>query len=572
MHKRTILIVLFLHYILSGLSGQEVIFVESKPGDATPRLQAAIEQARKYRGKKTKIRLEQGDYHIYRTSASQQVYYISNTASYEENPDPTKHIGLWLKDLKNVTIDGGGAHFITHGEMTSFVIDQCENITLQNFTLKAADPSVVEMTVIDTTSNAATFQIHPDNEYEIENNDIIWKGEGWGFKGGIAQTFDRLTNITTRCSMPTDNKIGVSHMADRMIRVTYNQKPHVRPGEIFQLRDAIRDEVCGFIHLSKNVMLKDINFHFMGNFGIVGQYSENITCDHLNCEPEYGSGRTCAGFADFIQMSGCKGKISILNSRFEGAQDDPINVHGTHLKVPAYEAGNKVRVRFMHHQSYGFEAFFPGDKIEFTNAHSLKCLHSASVKKVERIDNYEIVLTLAGAVPDAIQKQETVIENVTWTPEVEIRNNYFSRTPTRGILVTTRRKVYIENNVFFRTPMSAIAISNDARSWYESGPVCDVTIRNNHFIECGSPVINIAPENDHPDGFVHRGIRISGNRFTLNNNQAVYARWADNMEITDNYFSYPDSTDTLEECIRLENCTNEKIHKNRYVNPQNVCK
>ena len=42
-----------------------------------------------------------------------------------------------------------------------------------------------------------------------------------------------------------------------------------------------------------------------------------------------------------------------------------------------------------------------------------------------------------------------VVENVTYTPEVIVRNNYFSRIPTRGLLVTTRRKVLIESNTFF---------------------------------------------------------------------------------------------------------------------------
>lgn len=60
-------------------------------------------------------------------------YHISNTISEEENPDQIKNIGLWLKGLKNVTIDGKGAYIITHGEMTAFVIGQCENIKLRNF-------------------------------------------------------------------------------------------------------------------------------------------------------------------------------------------------------------------------------------------------------------------------------------------------------------------------------------------------------------------------------------------------------------------------------------------------------
>lgn len=299
---------LFISLLLWGGSigsvvAQETIRVAALPGDATPRLQSAIEQARQQKGRKVVIQLEPGDYHLYRTSASTQVYYISNTASKEENPD-------------------------------------------------------------------------------------------------------------------------------------------LYPGEVFQMRDAIRDEACGFIHRSKNVTLEQLNLHFLGNFGIVGQYSENLTYNRLNCEPEHGSGRTCAGFADFVQMSGCKGKLSITNSRFEGAQDDPINVHGTHLKVvnDAEGKGHEIVVRFMHPQSYGFDAFFVGDEVELTDVHSLKCLHKATIRKAERLSDYDVRLTLNRFVPHSVQQREMVIENTTWTPEVEIRNNYFARTPTRGILVTTRKK------------------------------------------------------------------------------------------------------------------------------------
>lgn len=546
---------LFQICVLSVLSAQETIFVKAKSDDATPRLQTAIEQARRLKGKKVVIQLEQGDYHLYRKSSSKQIYFISNTASKEENPDPTKHIGLWIKDMKNLVIDGGGAHPITHGEMTSFVIDQSKNITLRNFTLKAADPSVTEMEVIDTTTYTATFKIHPNDRYEIVDKQIKWLGTEWSFTGGIAQTFDLHTNITNRCNLPTDHAVSLTDIGNHQIHAIYDQKKTLYPGEIFQMRNAIRDQVCGFIHLSKNIALEHLNLHFLGNFGIVAQYSENLTYKYLNCEPEYGSNRTCAGFADFVQMSGCKGKICIIHSRFEGAQDDPVNIHGTHLKVIAYEPGNKISVRFMHPQSYGFKAFFPGDEIEFTNVHSLQCLHKASIRKVERVNDYDCKLTLDDSIPSALQQQEVVVENITWTPEVEIRNNYFARTPTRGILVTTRRKVVIENNVFYRTPMSAIAVSDDARSWYESGPVYDLTIRNNHFIECGSPVISIAPENDHPNGTVHKGIRIEKNRFTLKDKLAIYARWTDNIQISGNYFEGVSPIST-KESVLLKHCTN----------------
>lgn len=57
----------------------------------------------------------------------------------------------------------------------------------------------------------------------------------------------------------------------------------------------------------------------------------------------------------------------------------------------------------------------------------------------------EITITLDKPVTSKVKETEgLVIENVTYTPEVEIRGNYFSRDSYPRILVSTRRKVTIE--------------------------------------------------------------------------------------------------------------------------------
>lgn len=562
MNKIVRLILSAICLALPPVSQAETIKVPATSGDATLHLQAAIDQAGKLKGKAVTIQLEQGDYNLYRNSCSQAVYYISNTASQHENPDPTKHIGLWMKGMKNVTIDGGGAKLVTHGEMSSFIIDSCENIVLRNFAIAAADPSVPEMTIEEVGDHYLTARIHPDSEYEIAGGRLTWKGHGWSFTGGIAQVFDPTTNVTVRCQSPMSGVVRAVELEKGLIRFNYAKRPDTQPGQVFQMRDGIRDEVCGFIHKSKNIVLEDLNIHFLGNFGIVGQYSENLTYNRIKCEPEWGKGRTCAGFADFVQMSGCKGKLKILNSRFEGAHDDPINIHGTHLKVVEYISFDQIRVRFMHHQSFGFEAFFKGDQIELVDANSLLCLQAAKVKQVRQLDLYDMILTLDKPVSESIRQYNIVVENTTWTPEVEIENNYFARIPTRGILITTRRKVLIKNNIFYRTPMSGILIANDARSWYESGPVEDVTICNNLFIECGAPVINIAPENDKAEGAVHRNIRILSNRFILGSKDAVHARGVDGISIRDNFFVFPEAL-SADSFIKLEDCEKVTTANNR---------
>ncbi|MDE5955020.1 MAG: alpha-1,3-galactosidase, partial [Bacteroidales bacterium] len=134
-------------------------------------------------------------------------------------------------------------------------------------------------------------------------------------------------------------------------------------------------------------------------------------------------------------------------------------------------------------------------------------------------------------------------------------------TSTRGVLVSTRRRVLIEGNTFFRMQMSGILIADDARSWFESGMVRDVSISGNEFVECGSPVIMIAPENDVNDGCVHRNVSIAGNRFLLSGGKAVYARSVDGLEIVGNLFVCPDSR-CFSGLTEIKDCLNVKSEGN----------
>lgn len=535
------------------------IFVPVPSGDATPVLRRAIAKASACKGAPVVIRLEAGNYHLYRNTASAHEYHVSNTASAEECPDATKHIGLWLRGLSNVTVDGGGACFVTHGEMSFMVVDECDSIVLKNFSLKAADPTVAEMTVVAAGPRWMDVRPAADSRFDLSGGRLAWVGEGWRFDGGVAQVYYPRRNVTERCPSPLEGLVGARQLAGGGVRLSYRDSVWARAGHVFQMRHAIRNEVCGLIRRSRNVVLDNLQLHFLGNFGIVGQYSENLTYRRLNCEPGRGSGRTCAGFADFVQMSGCRGKVTITDSRFVGAQDDPINIHGTHLKVVGFMGGGRVRLRFMHGQSYGFDAFAEGDEIDFVDVHSLLPLQRARVVGAQRAGDYEVVLSLDRPVSEQVLSADGVaVENVTWTPEVEIRGNYFARTPTRGILVTTRRKVVIADNLFYRLPMSAVLMADDARGWYESGPVADVSVTGNVFVECGSPVISVAPEVDRHAGPVHRNIRIEGNTFVMAGGLAVGARATDGLSFRGNSI-YGPCSQSLDSLVATDRCTNVDI-------------
>lgn len=510
--------------------------------DSVPALQRALAVAAKTPGP-CLIQFRPGRYDLFSAQAARHRYYVSNTASELEVPDPIKTIAVWLRDLRQVTIDGQGALLVLHGEMTGFVIDGCSEITIKNLSFDMADPSVAELVVVEQNGNSTIWEALPGTQFRLDGKVVFFSGTGWEFENGLAQGYDPERDVTWRSRNPFTGA-RVDLVGNRLLRLTSADKPFIRPGQHYQFRDGIRDQVGGLILKSRNVTFTSVNMHFMHGFGIVSQTSENLVFDRLVCEPRKETGRTCAAFADFLQFSGCRGTITVTNSRFNGAQDDAINIHGTHLRITGQPARDQLIVRFMHGQSYGFETFFPGDEVEYIRMNSLNVFGHARVRAVELRSPREILLTLDHAVPAGVVLNEDVLENITWTPQVEISHSYFGRIPTRGLLITTRRKVVIKDNTFFRTTMPAILIANDAKSWFESGRVQDVTIRNNTFVECGEPVISISPEGTGPGlaYFVHQNVKIEHNEFRLLDHLALSAKATRNLRFADNRITQLDSS------------------------------
>ncbi|MEJ0103264.1 MAG: right-handed parallel beta-helix repeat-containing protein [Bacteroidota bacterium] len=248
-----------------------------------------------------------------------------------------------------------------------------------------------------------------------------------------------------------------------------------------------------------------------------------------------------SSFADAMHFSGCRGEIKIENSHFKGMHDDPINVHGTHLKITEILSPVKLKIKFMHPQTYGIKAFFPGDSIAFVHPESLQVFAKNVIRSSELITPYEMLVELDRSAPKEMIKGDC-LENLSWNPSLTVRNCRFESVNTRGLLVTTRGKVLIEGNTFYRTGMPAIMIGDDAMGWYESGPVEDVVIRNNNFEECayGSApdnyVIAIVPENHLllKDYYVHHNIRIENNTFKVYDAPLLTARSTDGLVFSNN--------------------------------------
>lgn len=494
--------------------------------DCTAPLREVLESC-KGQGRKV-LSFEPGCYDFWPDEAVRRDIFISNTSSEEECPSKEKVIGVLIEGQDGLTIDGHGATFVFHGKQTMIAVIGSKDVTLKNLHVDCERPGGSELTYVgfNPGGNGGTpytdIRFHKDSWYSIGDDGILdLVGEGWKTEYPHCIEFIASNgHFTYSEDWDVLHSSKAVELEPGLVRFETPEGFAPTVGNTLTVRDRIRDQV-GILNLeSKGVTFEDCQIHYMHGLGIVSQFSEDVTMRRVYCTPREGSGRVLASSADFMHFSGCRGKVRVLDCRFSGAQDDPINVHGTNLRVVASDPSSHVlRLRFMHGQTYGMTAFHAGDKVALVHSESLQRYFYARVKGVSRINDYEVEVTLNRAIPEALQVDSDVVENMTWTPRVEIRGCHFTRTSTRGVLLTTPRKAVIAGNTFEKTGMAGILIASDAKDWFESGPVRDVLIEGNHFIDCcfnsHQSVITIEPSNTvlDKDMPVHGRICVRGNVF-----------------------------------------------------------
>lgn len=503
---------------------------------------AAAKEASKG-GKTVTISFPEGRYDIYPDMIEARELYISNTVGTDQNYK-MKKIGILLEDMDNVTLDGNGSLFMFHGKMTTFASIGCDNVEFKDFAVDFQVPTVVDVTVESVEGNSAVLYVPECYNYEINGTTVTWlsdvspyTGERYwsissfphtqhfdtltGLKGTVAG-FDALTSVTK-----------IEELGNHRLKVTYSSVPSsVKAGMCYEGRPTVRDHAGTFFWKSTDVKLTSLDIQFLHGFGMVAQHCDGLALTDVDFEVPQGSGRATAGYADFLQVSGCKGDLNIEGCTFANAHDDPINIHGTFNKVTEISADRRtITVDYMHRETAGFPNYFAGDRIEFMTTTNMIPVENSvcTVKSVDGPDGMggnmgtgtgnltKIRLTLETPIPKEIQAGNYVVENITYTPNVTIRNCEFKEVSTRGILVTTRGSVLIENNHFDGTRMASIFISNDANGWWESGPVKNVTIRNNTFTRGNRQAILIYPTNRDVStaNTIHSGIEILENTFYM---------------------------------------------------------
>ncbi len=544
--------------------------------DSTVSVQEALQHIKDANIQKATLYFPKGEYHFWWDYALEREIFISNTDGTQGNYNDSaagynprvrdKRFGILIEDMNDLIVDGGGSLFLNHGPIGMTAIIRSKNIVLRNFDFDHFSPHVVDLTVIESNKDerTATFFVPPSYKYNVLNNNITFTSADVSPINGkpywtrtpsqlwLVQKFYTDTGIQTERGGSTafSNSTSIQDLGNNKIKITYNSANNVpNVGICFEARRPNPRETAGILGWeSENITLKDMKAHFLYGFGMVFQLCKDLTVDTVNFAAREGTGRYSSSFADHLQVSSVGGKVEIVNCLFTNPHDDPINIHGTYLQIKGItrtENTTELLLQYMHNETAGFPQYYAGDEIDIAERAYMSTTPNcvSNVLSVVQPGEGGLPLNQTKIVVDKVLPNEVkvdthAVENITYTPEVLIKGNRFIETVTRGILVTTRRPVVIEDNYFDAMGMASIFISCDAQGWYESGPVRDVTIRNNIFDRPQSYGIFFEPTNGshNPDGSrVHENVLIEGNTFNMTNgNNVLNAKSVDGLVFKNN--------------------------------------
>lgn len=513
----------------------------------------------------TRFVLEPGTYHFYPADAVKRAVSVSNSDQAE-----SRNFGVFLEDLEHVCLDGQGAVFCFHGDMTPLAVSGCRHTEVKNLTITSALPHGAEARILTASEEAVEIWIDPEKfPYCVEDEKLYFLQEGEN-AGGDAQgekltadggdpgsdmrkesvrkepmfaamEFDSDTNRVRSGAGDTFpqvkaypvNKDLPEKVGDRrgMVRLEGSFRVAPKPGNLLVLRHGKRVHPGMLVQDSEDVLVENVTVYQTAGLGIVFQFSRDITARGVAFTADHAGGyQIISGHDDGLHFSNNSGQIIIENCRFLGLMDDPVNVHGTAAGIRKISGEKSVTGVFCHPQSVGFGRWAsPGDVIAFLRPEDRSLAGTARAASYRLITPTEFELELEDVIPEGADGNCS-LENLTNTPSLLCRNNYFGSCRARGILVTTPGQVRIEDNIF-ESSGSAVTVTGDVREWYESGTCTDVAVRSNQFLDCCtsayqfcSGVIHIEPGVvPESEQMVHRNIQIEDNLFVEGKETVLFA-------------------------------------------------
>ena len=470
-----------------------------------------------------------------------------------------------LTHRHDTEIDGGGCEWIFHGLMKPVRLTECSGTTIRNLRIDWQQPYNSQATIVEATDTYIDMQIDPARyPYVVAGDSLAFVGEY-----GLQRIEPEYTNLydgrTHELLYQTrDVPLGrdlfrapVSDLGGSRVRFHYRPAMRPAPGTIvvfFHGRYIANGiEIVG----SRRTRIEQVTIHHTLSCGVFAARAHDVAMIGLDIVADERSGRVFSTIADATHFIGCTGDILFDGCTVSGSGDDFTNVHGMYAPVAEVCGRRTVRIS----PTSRDQGFRPGERVWPLDTATMqrgRPLTAAGTKPIEGSRGYLLHFREPGGGRIAAGD---ILENATLCPRLTVRNcRMLKKNRGRSILVTTPAKVLIENNRF-RSAGAAVLIEGDTELWFESGAVCDVTIRNNLFEDCYTSGNNIA---DHPWGWGEGVISITPSFRPRNADTKPYHR---NIRIVDNTFRHFDCAGRFARSVEGLEFSRNRLERTRTFEP-----
>jgi len=572
--------------VLAGLAGPLsattiIVPAPAEGADAVPMIRAALERAQ--REGATEIRFSPGIYHLFRERAAEQFRHVAN------HDDGLRRVAFPLIGVRGLRIEGAGARFVAHGQMIPWVVEDCAEVTLANFTLDWAEPFFLQASVTRVDAAADAFEIAPRAESRVRlvagqllfgegdarNREGWWQDIEWSYwidpttgAAALEQPEVKLWNA----------RRGIAAQAEALggggFRLTHAATPLPRVGMVLISKGSREpNRVSPAFHLvrSRDLRLENVTIHHAGGMGVIAERCENVALRHCRVVPPAG-GRLVSTTADATHFLGCRGDVLIEDCEFANMLDDAVNVHGVYARVVAAVAPDAVELRLVHFQQQGVELAAPGDVLRFVARDTLLVYAQATVTAVRRLNAERVQVTFAEPVVSWL-RPDSGVDNASWQARLTFRRNHVRNNRARAVLVTSAAPGVVEDNVFERSSMSSILVEGDMHFWHESGAVTDLVIRRNRFVghHPAAALLRLRPMQSGVEPALppyHRNVRVQDNVFEVAHPLVVEAARVAGLEFSGNRIAFrADVRPSSGSVLTLQACTEVSVRDNIFTAP-----
>jgi hypothetical protein len=430
------------------------------------------------------LRFPKGTYRFRPEKAYEQHYFITN-----HDQGGTRKTAFPIISLQGLTIDGAGSEFLFEGPMIPFVIEGSSDVTLRDMMIDWVRPMFEQGVVVEAADDSFLVRLAAGVPYKAVDGRLFFEFGGrmepvWGLHDIDPATKAHAYQSGDRISWSSFRRLRIDEVEPRLFRVSGELRHVPMIGHIVTMRFGRRENPGIFLKDSAGVRIENVTLHHAPGMGLVAQRCADIRLDRFDVRLREGSERVVTATADATHFTGCRGPIIVERCLFENQLDDPLNVHGIYARIVERVSDRVLLVKLIHDMQKGVDIAGPGDTLQFVRCDSLLGYGQAVVESAVRLNGDYAAITFSEPLPDSIVLQD-VVENVTWCPDLTIRECTVRANRARGFLITTPGSVLVEDNRI-SAPGAGIKISGDANSWFESGAVRDVTIRRNVFGDCNS--------------------------------------------------------------------------------------